>query len=161
MYHLARRVRAVLVMALLWASSWAVVGALLGLSTWFRRPIGASTPFSFITWIAASALPFAVLGALCGAGFAVLLSRAERDHTVDTLVRVRIAMWGVVAGGISFLLYAAVKGALPNLMSNMGFLLVNLGIVAGLGGLSSYGSLAMARRVQLPTSRDRPEIAAT
>ncbi len=103
---------------------------------------------------------FAVLGALCGAGFAILLAGAERQHTVDDLGRRRTTFWGAVAGAACVVAYLGVRGSLFVWMTDVGLVVRNLGIFGALGALSSYGSLAIARQVSLPKSVDRREIAA-
>lgn len=161
MSSIARRIRAVGAVSLIWCAAYAVVGVLLGLWKWLDRPADAHPAYSVLAWVLGSAVPIAVLGALCGAGFAVLLARAERHHAIDDLRAWRITLWGALASGAGLVAYLGLRGSLLVWASHVGPFAVYLGIVATLGGLASFGSLAIARRASLPIPAGRREIAAT
>jgi hypothetical protein len=100
----------------------------------------------------------ALCGALAGAGFASLVARAERRHTIDGLRYHRIAVWGVLGG------LALPAGLLASALATHGAhaFWVDRALVAGLvsgacGSVSAVASLALAR----PGRRAGSRVAAT
>jgi hypothetical protein len=151
-----RQLRAILAFAILWAGVWAVVGFGLGLIKWLRfarefHPV--SGPF---TVGAVSAILCCVLGALCGGGFAVLMSRAERDRTIGDLSLRRTALWGGLGGALPLLaigvFWSLVLGHALYAIVYVAYAAIFGAVGATLAGLS----LAAARKAQLET----PDVAA-
>jgi hypothetical protein len=89
------------------------------------------------------ALIGAVVGAMNGLGFAMMLLVAERRSTFETLRLSRVGTWGAVAtGGVVGLLFQSLPVALG---------------AAAIGFLGAAGSLALARRAAVPgVSPDEP-----
>jgi hypothetical protein len=161
MHSIAHRIRAIATVAVLWGAAWSVVGATIGLINWFQIPAGASIHGSIVSWALTTMFRFAVLGTACGAVFAIVLSRAERNHAVDDLGSRRIAVWGVIAGVLCCLAYIAMQGALLDWLAHTGSVIVGLSVFGALGALSSTGSLAVAQRASLPAQARQREIAPT
>jgi hypothetical protein len=128
MKELIRRLRGALGIGLTWAALWVVLGSVLMLV------IGIVDPDQIDPGEGpAKALPIlALVGFLCGVGFAGLFSLAERRRTVRDLSVVRAALWGLL-GGV----------AIPLLMGTDG----SMGWITGsLGALFAATSVAIARR---------------
>jgi hypothetical protein len=140
-----RRTRGVLVMALLWAAAWAVIGA--GFELWHRArfPIvavirdGVHLPVPTATasalWWAGEA---ALWGLACGAAFALLLATVERRRGgAATLSVGRAALWGALAAVVGFGSVGAFA-VLPGAAA--------AGFVALIGAVLAAGVAALARR---------------
>jgi len=127
-----RRLRGIFGTGLTWAFGWAGVTLALNLL--------GGVPFHFIGQIALSGL---ARGFIAGGAFAVILSVAERRHTLEDLSLRRVALWGGIGGGILYL------GLVP-LMLSMGFpiggFLVPLALNSVIGAGFASGSVALARR---------------
>ena len=141
-----RRTRGVLVMALLWAAAWAVIGA--GYELWHRArfPIvavirdGVHLP---VPTAAASALWWAgeaaLWGLACGAAFAFLLATGERGCGGGATLSVRrAALWGALAALVGF----GSVGAFAVLPGGA----AAAGTVALIGAVLAAGVAALARR---------------
>jgi hypothetical protein len=100
-----------------------------GLKTLGAAPLGM---------ILFSAAGVGVAGFLAGAGFSVVLSVAERRRRLSDLSLLRVGAWGVVGA----LLVAGPFGLELPISELVPF----LASVAALGGLSSAGTVALAKR---------------
>jgi hypothetical protein len=102
---LLRRLRGILVAALMWAVLWIPLGVAVGLIRYARTP-----PYDLITdvnaplqyppafpIVAQTTLGFVIWGAVVGLFFAVFLLAGERQRAIHELSTRRFAAWGVVA----------------------------------------------------------------
>jgi hypothetical protein len=117
---------------LTWAVGWAGVSVLLSLL--------GGTPFGFLGLVALSG---AVRGFIAGGAFAVILSVAERKHTLEDLSLRRVALWGGIGGG--FLFIAVLPFLLPAAVPLGGMVGPTL-ISVLLGAGFASGSVALARK---------------
>ena len=129
-----KRVRAAVVLGLVWAAVWAPVAVLVGL---IIDPDGSMDEM----WVAIGAYP----GFVGGVVFSIVLATAARRRTLAELSLPRVAMWGAAAG--------LLVGSLPFIFGTpaVGIPLWVLGAtVIGsmtlLSAASAAGSLALARR---------------
>ncbi|HEY4320721.1 MAG TPA: hypothetical protein VGM77_06015 [Gemmatimonadales bacterium] len=155
-----RRLRAALVVAGLWAIGWSLAGFLFGLVYWFRLPAYEMRRFTFISWILHSMLPYAIGGAICGLGFAILLGRAERERTVGELSIARTALWGAMAAFLSMTLVCMVMQVTNGYSLRPFWIAETAGICAVVGAISAGGSLATARRGRVAAAVEPERIAA-
>jgi hypothetical protein len=98
------------------------------------------------------ALNNSVSGFIAGASFAVILSIAERHHSIEDLSLRRVGLWGAVGGLLLSLIPLAFGVPVPYLL---GPLVINVGIGAGMAS----GSVALAKRAdrhQLISGADDP-----
>lgn len=104
-----RRIRGVLISALLGAIPWTVIGLVGGIvDSHSHRPGEVITsPLLFGNFILALALMCAGVGAINGATFAVILMLAERRRGVDELRATRIGTWSALATGGPVLAFGA------------------------------------------------------
>ena len=130
MNRFLRRMRGIIGTGLTWAAAWIGLGA----------GIGALAGFP-LTYLVRIALSNSIGGFIAGASFAVILSIAERRHTLDDLSLRRVALWGA-AGGVLVTSIPLAFGA--PLAFLLGPLVINGGIGAGL----ATGSVVMARRAE-------------
>ena len=117
---------------LIWAIGWAGLTVALSLL--------AGTPLQSIGLVALSG---AARGFTAGGVFAVILSIAERRHTLEDLSLRRVSLWGGIGGGLLFLI------AVPLLISAgfpVGGVLVPLAVNSLIGAGFASGSVALARR---------------
>ncbi len=128
MNRLLKRVRGVLGTAFTWAIVWIGLGA----------GIGALAGFN-LSFLLRMALNSSVAGFIAGASFAVILSVAERNHSLEDLSLRRVALWGAVGGLLLSAIPMAFGVPVPYLL---GPLVINVGIGAGMAS----GSVVMARR---------------
>jgi hypothetical protein len=157
---LARRLRAVFSTAILWGTVWAFACA--GFLT-VASLVTGSSPFgaAMFEFILIGASLWGVSGAINGAGFALFLSFAERDRTLEQLSRGRMALWGALGGA----LFPAVTYLLTLALPRFGVLGVSFdyhglrGIVSAvllsgtLGAVVASTHLSLARRLPAGTSR--------
>ena len=140
-----RRIRAALLMGLIWAALWLPAGLLLGL---ILDPDGSMDE----PWILVGALP----GFLAGVAFSVVLGIAARHRKLDELSVATVGRWGAVAG--------IVIGSLPFILGDQGqnpqnvwvLPVVVIGSITALSAVSAAGSLLLARkseRQELPGAR--------
>lgn len=132
MKSLVRKLRGVIGTGLTWAVGWAAVS--VGLS------LLGGVPFRFLGQVAFSGLAQGFIG---GSAFAVILSIAERRHTLKELSLGRVALWGGIGG--MFLLFPATLYLLPTRIPSVS-LLMPLFIDGLLGAGFAAGSVALARR---------------
>jgi hypothetical protein len=117
-----RRLRAILFTATLWATAWGIgTVVFLGLVWLFNQPLPLSSPLLRLAF--RTSLLAAATGALGGAAFAVALMVAERNWSLQTLSRIRMAIWGALGGAALPAALMIVMRALPGFQ------------VAGLPGL--------------------------
>ena len=136
-----KRIRAAVVMGLIWALVWAPVAVLIGMIV---DPDDSMDEM----WPAIGAYP----GFLGGVVFSILLGIAARRRPLHELSLPRVALWGAIAG--------ALVGAFPFTVGDSSsdrplWLLaaVVIGSISLLSAASAAGSLALARaseRRELP-----------
>ena len=150
MTKLLKRIRAVVLMGVMWAVAWLPIGPLIGFIV--DRDGSMDEP-----WIAVGALP----GLLGGMAFSIVLLIAERRHRFDALTMPRVTAWGAL-GGLLVGLAPFVLGDRGGRPFEMWLLLIPISITV-MGALSAAGSLALAKRsfsfVDDPASID--ELSAT
>jgi len=130
MKRLFQRLRGIIGTGLTWAAAWVGLGAGIG--------VLSGMEMGFILRLA---LGNSVSGFLAGASFAVILSVAERNHSLEELSLKRIALWGAVgAAGLSLLPLAY---GVP-----IAYLFTPILINGGIGAGMATGSVAMARRAE-------------
>ena len=132
MKGLLRRLRGILGTGLTWAVGWTGVTVALNL-------VGG-VPLHFLGQLVLSGM---VRGFVAGGAFAVILSIAERRHTLEDLSLRRVALWGGIGGGFLFL------SAVPFLLSlgfPVGGVLAPLVANSLIGAGFASGSVALARR---------------
>jgi hypothetical protein len=123
-----KRLRGVLGTAATWAAGWFGLGAVgwgLGL---FPEGLAFAIPTAGV---------LATVGAIAGAGFAVVLGFTDRRRTLDELTLPRIAAWGAI-GGILIGVPMSIG------MGPLGYIGLS-SFLAILGAGSAAGSLALAR----------------
>ncbi len=131
-----RRLRGIVGTGLTWAFGWAGVGLVLNLF--------GGIPLQFIGQIVLSGL---VRGFIAGGAFAVILSIAERHHTLADLSLRRVALWGGIGGSLVFV---SVLPFLIPLGTPWGSLLTPIVINALTGAGFASGSVALARKADAP-----------
>lgn len=135
-----RRIRGAMMLGLLWAGVWLPVGVIAGPAFhWIGFPLQP------IDW--AFFGMFTGLGFASGATFGALLSRLERDQTIESIRPSRLAIWGLIAGaGIPILLCLIVLAIVPgdvHLARSAYGLFTLLGL---LGAATAELSIALAKR---------------
>ena len=150
-----RRLRGILTTALLWAVAWAVVAPLIFLflallfdSPWPLRRLALSALYVGL-----------VAGAGAGALFASALMLAEQTRKLQALSKVRLAIWGALAGSWWYVLVALQTPWTWN-PAQIGPFWVAMALTAGAGSLSGLTTVWLARRARdLPeTTDDSPEL---
>jgi hypothetical protein len=109
-----------------WVGLGAGIGALTGLD---------------LGYLLRMAMGNSIGGFLAGASFAVILSVAERNRSLEDLSLRRVALWGA-GGGLLISLIPLVAG-IP-----LAYLLGPLVINAGIGAGMATGSVTLARRAE-------------
>jgi hypothetical protein len=140
---LLRRLRGVLITALIWGAGWSLVGLALGAVTVFGfRVFGLALPgpWSFLLDLM---LGFGLMGVGGGSVFAVALSVAERrSGSLAALSMSRTGAWGALGG-------VAVWGSLY--LMGHGAPMIFGAQLALVGAALAQGSLALARRGPRPS----------
>ena len=167
MNMLVRRVRGVLVTALVWAVAWLPVGLIVGViralaiqlpEVWLTPGMRLSI---FLEIVGVLTLTWMIWGAISGALFAVLVALLERRREVDTLSSRRTVIWGALgAMALPTTILLIVLAEAP------GFTLIQpavwtLSISAAQGAVCAFGTLALAQRGQnrlAPSSDHTPLI---
>ena len=127
-------------LGLLWAVVWLPVGVLAGIAfRWIAFPVRS------VDWLLIAI--FGGLGFASGTTFGGLLSRLERDQTIEGIAPVRLGMLGLLAGaGIPILLCLIVLAVVPadvHLARSAYGLFTLLGV---LGAATAEISIALAKR---------------
>ena len=133
-----RRLRAVVIIALIWAAAWLPAGVLL-------LAIGILSSPQPLLLIAA----WTIWGALSGAGFAVTLAVLERGQSASGVSKIRCASWGAVGSIVlPFLLLLAdlLSGDYPMTWLVWWPALLILLVCALLGAGGAVATVALARR---------------
>ena len=123
-----RRIRGVIGTGLTWAVGWA--GVVTGAVALLGVDLGA---------LPGVALYQAIGGFFAGAGFALVLSIAERRHTLEELSLPRVAAWGAIGGLLA-------HGIVGLLVFGSNLLWIDVAITGILAGSFATGSVALARR---------------
>jgi hypothetical protein len=104
---LVKRVRGLIASMLIWSVPWAVFGALIGIAYVLRllpahvTIMGPRVPGGLPVGLA---LAGAIIGALNGLAFGVILMTAERRHRLADLRTGRIGAWAALATGVTIYL---------------------------------------------------------
>ena len=130
MKRVLQRLRGIVGTGLTWAAAWVGLGAGIGALTGME--------LGFILQIA---LGNSVSGFLAGASFAVILSVAERNRSLEELSLKRVGLWG--AAGAAALSLLPLAYGVP-----IGYLFTPILINGGIGAGMAAGSVAMARRAE-------------
>jgi hypothetical protein len=123
-----RRLRGVAGTGLTWAVGWA--GLVTGIVALFGVDLGI---------LPRVALYQAIGGFFAGTGFALVLSIAERRHTLEELSLLRVAAWGAIGGLLA-------HGVVGLLVFGTDLLWLDVAITGVLAGSFATGSVALARR---------------
>lgn len=145
-----RRIRGVVVIAVLWGLAWAPIGLIAGI-----REYRAETVTDFIGFpplgsdlssvLIQSTLAWVLAGTLAGGCFAAIISLVERRRPFHTLSWRRFAVFGVLS--VVMLMVVALVVLMISIHGGEWF--VNLGQLIGfltLGAVSAAATLALARR---------------
>jgi hypothetical protein len=122
MKGLLRRLRGIIGTGLTWCVAWGGLFTVAGL-------VGVGD------FVAGLAMTGAFLGLVGGSAFAVILSIAERRHSLADLSLWRVALWGAVGGALMALLFGG-----GNLFLDF------VAFMAFSGAVSSAGTVAVAKR---------------
>jgi hypothetical protein len=165
MHTTLRRLRGLVITALLWAPVWALAGAAMAvyqiqrMHRWHRmyRADGSTWPTDFPmtldgwgwTYLGEKALAFAIAGAMSGAVFALVVVALERRWALGQLAMGRMAAWGALGGmTIPFVVLGTVLtelGRFPGGGAGRDWLVMTASLGA-LGAICSAATLAAARR---------------
>ena len=141
---LLRRARGVFVTGLLWAIVWGILGCAVVLT----QVISQSRPSepSLARLILVALTFFGVWGGVSGSVFAIALTVAERQRSIEELSMGRVALWGAIGGATIPAIGTAASvlaGAASRLQPDLAWLFA---ITALLGSLCASATLALARR---------------
>ena len=149
------RIRAALVIGILWASVWAPVGAAVGAYEHQTDDFLLLMPTPILGTVLRFALGWGLMGAMSGFLFALTLALAERGRTVATLSMGRVAVWGGVGALIlpliAFLVLLGIFGS-----HGMYIAFIPILSVVGLGAACGTTMLWLGRRGSEARSGDRP-----
>jgi hypothetical protein len=144
-----RRLRAILVVALLWVLALAPVGILWGLYLAVTRPgpeygpASAHTIGDTLNTLLFGLLNSSIPAFFAGAAFALILAIAERSKSVEQLTPGRLALWGVVGAlGMPVAMMFSVCCDMVMTSATIAYLL----ITAVAGGLCAVGTVFIAQR---------------
>ena len=136
-----RRLRAVVIIAILWGALWFLVGIPIRALTEALLHADFEPPPPFFE------LPTVLMawGSVAGVAFAVFLFAAERRHTLQTLSWGRVVIWGAL-GALAFPIAIMVReGIWPGRADWLPMVIISA-ISAILGAVCAGGTLALARR---------------
>jgi hypothetical protein len=142
-----RRLRGMIGMGVTWAVPWGIVGGLISvvqiLLAVGTNPAPARVALQVFLTIGAF---WAVWGFVWGVAFVALLSKVERNGTLETLKMRRVAAWGAIAG------------ALPGLILVVAFFTARqVGSLADYAFVAATSSLGAAfAAISLKLARWRP-----
>ena len=149
------RIRAALVIGILWSLVWAPVGAALGAYEHQTSDFSLLMPTPLLDTVMRFALGWGFIGAISGFLFALALALAERGRTVATLSMGRVALWGGVGALIlpliGFLVLLRIFGS-----HGMDIEFIPILSVVGLGAACSTTMLWLGRRGSESGSARRP-----
>ena len=139
-----RRLRGVLITALIWALVWIPIGFAL---TLLRRSSSFECLYCDPNWLVRFVAGWSVFGAVSGGLFAIVLMIAERRRTLAELSLRRTAVWGAI-GALALPTIITILDVVdsPGPYRDWPFMLVTLIAVAGLGASCAAASVALARR---------------
>jgi len=147
-----RRLRAVLVTALIWACLWLPVGLIIGIYRSFKLQSYEGVPWAlpsleqFLMAILVNVAAWMTWGAFSGAVFAVLLASIERRRDVSALSVRRTATWGTLgAVALPTIVLAAFLAVEPE-FSLLSLAVWPLTISALAGAASAATTLLLAKR---------------
>ena len=130
-----RRIRGIVGTGITWALGWA--GVLSALHFLMGAPV---------QFIGQTVITGLIWGFVAGGGFAVVLSIAERRHTLADLRLWRVALWGGIGGSILILATVLILSLVGSPMSGvLGALVLNFLLGAGFAS----GSVALAKRAEI------------
>ena len=150
--RILRRLRGLLGLSLAWSAAWVVVG----LVVYFI--VEGAVSARAIRWgeLPTIATRLAIVGALCGFSFGVLIAALDHRRTFRGLTFRRMAAWGALAGCVFPLMLVS-----TTTMTAGGEEAIVFSIFGSLGMLTSVGTLALARRAPaLETSAPRERLSA-
>lgn len=132
MTGILRRIRGIIGTGITWAFGWAGVLVAVHLIGGFSLQYIGQTVFAGLVW-----------GFVAGGGFGLVLSIAERRHTLGDLSLWRVALWGGMGGSILFLLTLLLVALAGSPTSGvMGAFVITVLLGAGFAS----GSVALAKR---------------
>jgi hypothetical protein len=147
-----RRLRAVLVTALIWACLWVPVGLIIGIYRSFKLQSYEGVPWAlpsveqFLMAILVNVTPWMTWGAISGAVFAILLAFIERRREVSALLIWRTATWGTLgAVALPTIVLAAFLAVEPD-FTLLALAVWPLTISAFAGAASAATTLLLAKR---------------
>ena len=142
-----RKIRAVLVIAVLWGLAWLPVGLLLGIRN--QRLVDRMIPSPPNLWLR-SVVDLVLWMAASGALFSVVLGFAEAGRSVANLSRLRAALWGAVGCAMVAVLYTAYDVARRpySWRDNLALTPLAVLIFGVLGAICAVGTLALVRTKQ-------------
>jgi hypothetical protein len=150
----SRQLRALLKLAVLWATPWTLVGIGLGFYRWVTTPHLPAESASLVGWLAAHAVAFGTLGLISGLGVGLLLARAERGRQVEQIRPRRLALWGII-GGLAPPLLFGMLGLLFGAPRTVYLPLVGLGVAsAAISGALMRSVIGPASRRTLPPEHE-------
>lgn len=140
---LLRRLRGIGSTALLWATTWLVIGAAVGIAT--IRTTDFDERVAYWPQLAAVLFLWSAWGAVSGVAFAVAVAVAERRVSLAELSMVRTAMWGGLgsAGVPAVFMLISYFQTGPRDIVPYAIVVVSS---ASLGAALAAASLALARR---------------
>lgn len=149
-----RRLRGILVTALIWAFLWVPVGLIAGIYRSFKLQSYDGIPWAlpgldqFLMAILANVAVWMIWGAISGALFAVLLALIERRRDVAALSVRRTAIWGALgAVALPTIVLAAFLAVEPE-FSLLSLAVWPLTISALAGAASAATTLFLAQRAE-------------
>ena len=146
-----RRLRAVLLLSIVSAIGWGVVGTILalGLGLAYGIPLGMSTllgPAGF----------FAAFGLIAGALYAVAIAMLPQRGGQTSLSAVRAGLMGLLGGMAVYFGFFGIEAALlGEWMSGMA--IMGGGVFGVIGGATGIAIQRVAQRGALPPASDTPE----
>lgn len=154
------RVRAGLIVAVVWGVAWGLVGAGIALLERANPILAGVVSVGRLLGLLTDAFLFAgLMGFTSGALFSMLLAVAERDRRLDQLSRSRVGLCGAATAAVTLLAFVGL-GIWPILpLLQTAFWAAAL--FASLGGISSIATLATARRASIAGGKEPGRLSAT
>jgi hypothetical protein len=148
-----RRLRGVVLTALVWAVLWLPLGLGMGLYRYLRAPLsdlGTPERIPAFPIISETTLVWSAWGAVVGTIFALVLLGAERRHTLEELSSTRFAIWGALSAILLPLASMVWFWADDPRFTVPLIAVVILAVTAAVGTACATGMLAVARRAPTP-----------